>query len=125
MRTGSYQNAWFKGDNAKEYAWFSLGAAMPVTAIDAHRAARTIVSAIRRGQAEIILSVPAKVAAFVHGVAPGTTVRLLSLTNRVMPGTGNTSKERFRGYESESSVTRSPLTALGRKAGEQLNQRPA
>jgi len=125
MRTGSYQNAWFKGDNAKEYAWFSLGATLPITAIDAHRAARTIVRAIRRGQAEIVLSLPAKLAALVHGVAPGTTVRVLSLTNRLMPGTGNASKERFRGHQSESAITRSSLTALGRKAAAQLNQRPA
>ncbi|HVP64316.1 MAG TPA: SDR family NAD(P)-dependent oxidoreductase [candidate division Zixibacteria bacterium] len=125
MRTGSYQNAWFKGDNEKEYAWFSLGAALPITAIDAHRAARSIVRAIRRGQVEIVLSLPAKLAAFVHGVAPGTTVRLLSLTNRLMPGTGSRSKERFRGYDSESSITRSPLTALGRKAVKRLNQKPA
>ncbi|HEX8925407.1 MAG TPA: SDR family NAD(P)-dependent oxidoreductase [Terriglobales bacterium] len=125
MRTGSYQNAWFKGDNAKEYAWFSLGAALPITAIDAHRAARSIVRAMRRGQAEIVLSIPAKLAALIHGIAPGATVRMMGFSNRFMPGTGNASKERFRGYQSESAITRSPLTALGRRAAEQLNQRPA
>jgi short-subunit dehydrogenase len=125
MRTGSHHNAWFKGDNQKEYAWFAMGATSPIAAISAQRAARTIVRAIRRGQAEIVLGLPAKVAAFVHGVAPGPTVRVLSLTNRVIPGTGNSSKERFRGHQCESTITRSPLTSLGRKAGERLNQWPA
>ncbi len=123
MRTGSHENAFFKGDNQKEYAWFSLGATSPLTAIGARRAARSIVNAIRRGQAEIILSLPAKAAALFHGVFPGTTAHLAGLSNRYMPGTGSTSKERYLGKESESAITRSPLTALGRKAASELNQR--
>ena len=123
MRTGSHENAYFKGDHRKEYAWFSLGASSPLTAIGAGRAARSIVNAIRRGQAEIILSVPAKAAALFHGVAPGTTTRILGLTNRAMPGSDATSQERHRGFESKSAISDSPLTALGRRAAGKLNQR--
>src|SRR5947207_4943379 len=40
MRTGSHLNASFKGDHRREFAWFSLGAALPIFSIDANRAAR-------------------------------------------------------------------------------------
>jgi short-subunit dehydrogenase len=123
MRTGSHENAFFKGDHRKEYAWFSLGATSPLTAIGARRAARSIVNAIRRGQAEIILSVPAKAAALFHGVAPGITANILGVTNRMMPGTGSTSQDRHRGFESKSAISESPLTLLGRRAAVKLNQR--
>jgi short-subunit dehydrogenase len=123
MRTGSHENAYFKGDHRKEYAWFSLGATNPLTAIGARRAARSIVNAVRRGQAEIILSVPAKAAALFHGIAPGTTAQILGVTNRFMPGTNSTNSDRHRGFESKSIVSESPLTALGRRAANKLNQR--
>lgn len=124
MRTGSHINAYFKGDHRAEYAWFSLAATNPLSSISARRAARTIVRAIRRGQAEVILSVPAKLAVAVHGLLPGTTARVMGLSNRVMPGTGNDSKERFRGRESETPISRSPLTAMGRKPSREFLQTP-
>ncbi len=122
MRTGSHVNAYFKGDNEKEYSWFSIGASNPVTAISAERAARSIVRAVRRRQAEVILSLPAKALALFHGIAPGTTVKMLGVTNRFMPGTDATSQDRKRGYESTTMVSESPLTALGRRAANRLNQ---
>lgn len=124
IRTGSYVNAFFKGDNRAEYSWFSLGATSPVTAIGARRAARSIVNAMRRGQAEIILSVPAKLAVWIHGLLPGTSITLAGVSNRLMPGTGSTDKHRLRGRQSENAVTRSFLTKLGRDAGKRLNQYP-
>jgi short-subunit dehydrogenase len=124
MRTGSHANAVFKGDHQKEYSWFSLGATLPVSAMDAHRAARRIVDATARGAAEITLSVPAKALALAHGVAPGTMTDVLGVVNRFMPGTGNRDPHRFTGKESETAVSRSFLTGLGRAAGRELNQHP-
>lgn len=123
MRTGSHENAYFKGDHRAEYSWFSLGASSPVVSINATRAARSIVNAIRRGQAEVILSIPAKVASAIHGVMPGTTGHMLGAAHRVMPGTGSESKERHRGLECESKVSSSLLTKLGRDAAARFNQR--
>lgn len=48
MRTGSYLNAYFKGQNRQEFTWFALGATTPGVAMNARRAARKIVNAIRR-----------------------------------------------------------------------------
>ena len=124
MRTGSHANAVFKGDHQKEYSWFSLGATLPISAMSAHRAARQIVDAAARGAAEITLSLPAKALALAHGVAPGTVSDIMGVTNRVMPGTGSRDPHRFTGKESETTVSRSFLTGLGRAAGRELNQHP-
>ena len=82
MRTGSYFNAFFKGNKPREFAWFGLGDNLPGLSISAERAAREIVTATRRGEAERILSVPANVLALAHGLAPGAMSDLLALVNR-------------------------------------------
>jgi short-subunit dehydrogenase len=125
MRTGSHLNAYFKGKNEDEFTWFSLGATLPVAAMSARRAARRIVAAIRRGQAELILSPQARALATIHGVAPGTTADLLGLVNRVLPQAEGRDRDRHLGRESETRLTRSALTALGRKAARELNQENA
>jgi short-subunit dehydrogenase len=116
MRTGSHVNAIFKGRHRQEYTWFSLGASTPVTAMSARRAARQIVRATRRGDAEIILSLQAQLLARLHGLFPGITTRVLGLVNRFLPAAGGAGQERRRGRESETAVSRSFLTALGRRA---------
>lgn len=122
MRTGSHLNASFKGDHRAEFAWFSVSASNPVVSIGARRAARSIVRAIRRGQAELVLSVPAKLAVALHGVFPGTTTRIMGLANRAMPGTGSDIRERFTGRDSESAISRSRLNVLGRRAAREYLQ---
>ena len=125
MRTGSHGNAYFKGDHHAEYSWFSLAATNPLSSISARRAARSIVRAIRRGQSEIVLSVPAKLAVVVHGLFPGITMQVMGLSNRVMPGTGDSRTERHLGKESETAISNSPLTALGKRAKREFLQYPA
>jgi hypothetical protein len=55
-------------------------------------------------------------------VAPGTTADLLAVVNRVLPQAEGRDRNRHLGRESETPLTRSPLTALGRKAARELNQ---
>jgi short-subunit dehydrogenase len=124
MRTGSHANAVFKGDHRKEYSWFSLATTLPISAMDAHRAARLIVDAAARGTAEIILTPQARLLTLAHGIAPGTVADVLGMANRFLPGTGSGDPHRHTGKESETSVTQSFLTALGRAAGRDLNQHP-
>jgi short-subunit dehydrogenase len=124
MRTGSHVNAYFKGDHRKEFAWFSLGATTPLTAMSARRAAQKIVRAVKRGQSDLVLSWQAKVLAFAHGVAPGTISNVLGVTNRLMPGSRSFAKERFTGKQSGNIISNSVVTELGRRAGEELHQYP-
>jgi short-subunit dehydrogenase len=123
MRTGSHLNANFKRNHSKEFSWFALSATSPLSSISASRAARSIVDGIRRGSSEIVLSVPAKVAVAVHGLAPGTTSRLLGYVNRILPTPGGaTDRERRLGSQIDTPVKQSVITGLGRLAAQRLNQ---
>lgn len=122
MRTGSHLNAFFKGDNRAEFAWFGASASAPFLAMDAGRAAKKIVYAIRHGDAEVILGVPAKLVALAHGLAPASVVRALGMVNRVLPKAVEDGENRHRGYESESAATKTPMTAFGRRAAKRWNQ---
>src|SRR5579862_3970057 len=124
MRTGSARNAFFKGDNKAEYAWFSISDSLPVLSMSARRAAREIVDACVRGNAEVVLSLPAKFAVKVHGFFPGTTADVLGLVNRLLPSPSSDGGEREpkTGKQSFSEVSPSWLTALNERAAEQNNQ---
>jgi NAD(P)-dependent dehydrogenase (short-subunit alcohol dehydrogenase family) len=124
MRTGSFVNAWFKGQNRAEYGWFSLSSSMPVLAQNGRRAARQIVSAIRRGQAELILTPQARLLAMMNGLFPGTTAELMALVDRLLPSPQGAGQERHLGKDSESAVSDSLLTSFGRRAGQDLHQYP-
>jgi NAD(P)-dependent dehydrogenase (short-subunit alcohol dehydrogenase family) len=123
LRTGSYDHAFFKGDQAGEYDWFSVSDNAPGVSMSAERAARQIVQATRRGEAERILSLPAVIAAKVHGVAPGTTANLLGLVNRLLPLPQNGTKQTGHHVkQTNHSELRDSLTTLGQSAQERLNQ---
>ncbi len=124
MRTGGHINANFKGDHRKEFGWFSVGASTPATAMSAHRAARAIVRAIKTGRAELTLTWQAKLLARANGIAPGLVSDLLGIVNRILPGADSTDTRVFRGKESRSTVSESPVTLLGRRAGAELHQFP-
>ncbi len=85
MRTGSPRNALFTGDRAAEYRWFSVADSLPLLSMDAERAAAKLIRATLRGSPEIVLTPAAKLAVRLHGLAPATTIRLLSLANRLLP----------------------------------------
>jgi NAD(P)-dependent dehydrogenase (short-subunit alcohol dehydrogenase family) len=121
MRTGSFLAAYFKGDRAAlEYSLFTPLSATPATTVSAERAARRIVTAIRRGDPEVTLGLHAKLAARGNGLAPGATAAVLELVARALPDVRGT--DRVRGSEIDSPVDRSPLTRPGRRAAHDLNQ---
>lgn len=122
MRTGSPLNANFKGQNQAEYAWFSISDALPFISMSANNAARRIVSACQQGEAEVILSVPAKLAAALHGVCPGFTTDLLGLINSFLPAPGGIGTEAAKGKDSESSLSPSWVTTLSNQAAQENNQ---
>jgi short-subunit dehydrogenase len=124
MRTGSHVNAYFKGQHRAEYNWFALSATNPLTAMSGRRAARRVVNAIRSGESEIILSPQAKLLALLHGLAPGVLSDVLGLVNRVLPSNGGIGQSRRTGNESETRLTQSWMTRLGRAAGKDLHQFP-
>ncbi len=86
MRTGSFLNAFFKGQQELEFAPFTVLASLPFFSIDARRAARQIIRATKRKEAERVLSLSATILARFHGLFPGATATILGLLNRVLPG---------------------------------------
>jgi NAD(P)-dependent dehydrogenase (short-subunit alcohol dehydrogenase family) len=97
MRTGSPVNATFKGRNEAEYAWFAAGDSSHLTAMQAER---QIITAMRRGRPEITLSVQAKLATRLFGLAPALAQRALSLIDRLLPKPGGIGEAAALGSES-------------------------
>ena len=127
MRTGSYNAAEFKGNPEAESTWFGVSSSMPGITMDAGRAARQIVSAVKRGDAEKILTTPANLMAKFHGIAPGLSQDLLgAIGGLLLPGAASNRHSR-RGWSIPNlkSAKMRALLVLGRMAARRLNQRMA
>jgi NAD(P)-dependent dehydrogenase (short-subunit alcohol dehydrogenase family) len=122
MRTGSPRNAIFKGQHRAEYAWFSISDSLPGSTIQAERAARQIIAACKRGDAEVILSVQAVVAIKFHQLFPELSADIRGLLNRLLPAAGGIGRRRAKGVDSQSELSPSWLTALGDAASERNNE---
>jgi NAD(P)-dependent dehydrogenase (short-subunit alcohol dehydrogenase family) len=123
MRTGSPRNALFKGQHRAEYAWFSISDALPIVSQSAERAARQIIAACKRGDAEVVLSLPAKLATTVHALFPGCTADILGVANTLMlPGTGGIGTAQLPGKYSTSPWSPSFLTTLSDRAAQRNNE---
>ncbi len=73
MRTGSPYDALFKGQHRAESTWFSISDSLPILSMNAQAAARQIIAACKRGDAEVVLSLPALVGDKFHALFPGLT----------------------------------------------------
>jgi hypothetical protein len=120
MRTGSFLAAQFKEPQRTIYSLFTPISSTPLTTISAERAARRIVDAIRHGDAEVTLTLHAKLAVRVAGHAPGLTAEGLGLLARVLPK--GERPEKVAGRDIPSPVDDSIVTAPGRKAAAEFNQ---
>jgi short-subunit dehydrogenase len=124
MRTGSPRNADFKGKHRAEYTWFLLSDSTPGLSISADRAAAKIVRACEYGEAELIISLPAKFAIKMHQLFPGLSSLALAAVNLGLPAPGELGQAKAKGTHSTTSITESWLTALDKKAAEKNNQIP-
>jgi short-subunit dehydrogenase len=122
MRTGSPRNATFRGRHRAEYAWFSIADSLPGFTVSAETAATRILAAARRGDAEVLFPVAARVAAIVQAAAPNLTAQVLAGVNRLLPRAPTGRTGRRRGFESQSPLSPSLLTRLGDRAARQYNQ---
>jgi NAD(P)-dependent dehydrogenase (short-subunit alcohol dehydrogenase family) len=85
MQTGSARNATVKGQHAREYALFATLDNLPVLSMAAPEAARRMVNATVRGDAEAMIGGPAVLLRTVQAVAPQLTADLMALGNRLLP----------------------------------------
>lgn len=122
MRTGSPRNAIFKGQHRAEYAWFAISDSLPVSSMQAERAARQIIAATRRGDAEVILSTQAVMAIKFHALFPELSADIRTLVARLLPAPGGIGTRRAKGKDSQSDLAPSLLTTLSERAAERNNE---
>src|SRR5262245_23762263 len=125
MRIGSPYNAWFKGSHRDEFTWFAISGSMPAITVAGERAAAQIVEACRRGDAELVISWPARLAVVANAVAPNAVALAMDFANRVLPGSTDESGDQSRsGWQSQSRWAPSRLTRLGDRAAAANNEVP-
>jgi short-subunit dehydrogenase len=120
MRTGSPRHALVKGQQQAEYAMFDILDSLPVTSMNAERAARQIVRALEYGDAEVVLSLQARIAAKLYALAPNLVQDAMAVVARVLPAGG--SRTAIEGKDAESALAPSVLTTLSDRAARQNNE---
>ena len=125
MRTGSHVNAEFHGRHDKEYAWFALGNSLPLMSISAESAAQAILEGCARGDAEIVLTLPAKLAVLVQALLPSLMSEVMAMVDRwALPEPGGIGKRALPGHESRG-VLPEFVTTLTDEAADRNNERGA
>jgi len=127
MRTGSFTAALFKGDREAESRWFSVGASLPGLSMSTDRAASQIVAAVKRGDTERVLGLPAQLLAKANEIVPGATQELLGwIAQNCLPGhSGDKRSTAGWGLSNLKSIKMRPFLIFGRMAARRLNQRIA
>lgn len=119
MRTGSPVHVEYRGQPDKEYRWFAPGDLLPMTSMPAEQAADRIVRALRRGDAEVVLSWQARLLRVAHALSPGGMSRFLGLVNRLLPEPDGARSARGRDMP---DALPGPVDAALRRAGRRTNQ---
>ena len=101
--------------------WIGPGKLAESNAIQVN-AARQIINACKNGNAQLVLTLPAKLGVIMHALCPELTADLLTIVNRLLPAPGGIGTERAKGKESYSSWSPSLLTALNERAAWQNNE---
>jgi hypothetical protein len=112
----------FKGQHRAEYAWFSIGGSLPLISISAERAAAQILRACQYGDTEAYICNTLNLPVIAAQLFPSLTTEVLSFINRLLPPMGGIGNRAAWGYESESALSPSLLTALGEQAAARNNQ---
>lgn len=116
MRTGSARHARVKGQQRKEYALFATLDNFPLVSLDADKAARRIVNALVRGEAEAMIGGPALILRYAQALAPQFTADAMALIHRLLPGP-TTSNQGVPGASVETALTReNPIKRVAEKA---------
>lgn len=105
MRTGSARHIITKGSHEKEYANFSTISTLPLITVSAEYAARRIVNALKNGESDVIISLPAKLLALFQFSFPDMYTNIVSLVNNMLLPSATGSRTSKTGFESVSELT--------------------
>jgi hypothetical protein len=90
--------------------------------MNAERAGRRILRACVRGEAEVILSIPAKFAVRFNTLFPEATAEILALANGILPSGKGQNSAAKTGAQSFSQASPSWVTTLNEQAAQNNNQ---
>lgn len=121
MRTGSHVQAWFKGDQPAEFALFSLVAGLPGSSMSAERAARLILAAAARGDAEAIVPCTVRQIAKAAALFPNLSLAALRGVERLLPKPG--SSFAVQGQQMSLNPVLKAAVTLNERAADRNNQR--
>jgi hypothetical protein len=94
--------------------------------IDARRAARKVIEACRRGDAELIRTPPVRLAVLLNAACPGTVARAMEIANWLLPAPADGGGwDTYSGWQSVSRVAPSAVTRLSDRATLENNETPA
>ena len=110
-----------KGQLEQEYAWFKLGSSLPGLSMNAERAGRQILEACVRGEAEVVLSAPAKAMAMLYGVAPSLMQDVFGLVSSALPSARGGHSQSVEGKDVDPHVPKI-LTRLADEASLRNNE---
>ena len=86
MRTGSHLQAQFKGKHRTEFFVFALSMCVPMLSVSAEAAAKKILGACKRGEAELVIGWPYRILVSLAPLVPGLTTAGMGLMDRLLPG---------------------------------------
>jgi len=121
MRTGSHRNAYFTGDSAREYRWFSLAANMPGASASAKHAARKIANGIAAGCAEITITPQALIAARLGNLSPEAKRIAMMAMHMALPEAMEGQNTAHRGEQVREREL-FPAATIGSSAARRYNQ---
>lgn len=122
MRTGSHVHALFKGKRSEEYFWFALSDSLPVITVSANDAAKQILAACRRGDAELVIGAPYRIATRLAALFPELVAAGLGLACRLMPEPTGAEGNRPQPGWASRSLTPSLLTFLSDREARRNNE---
>jgi short-subunit dehydrogenase len=124
IHTGVVDHAIFKGQNRKEFAWFSISDSLPLLSLSAEQVARAAIAGLCRGAAEVVVPLPIWFLTKFYALFPELSTNLFGLSNRLLPKPAGISQERAFGKDSHSVWSPSWLTYLSDRAARRNNQLP-
>jgi NAD(P)-dependent dehydrogenase (short-subunit alcohol dehydrogenase family) len=122
MRTGSVYNIGVKGQQEKEYAWFTTMGANLLTSSSVEDSARQIIDACRYGEAEVITNLPARILALANDVFPELTADIMGLATQYILPDPTSSPAQKTGLESDSDLIPEHLRKRSEKAADKNNE---
>lgn len=125
MRTGSYLNAEFTGNQAGEFAWFGLLGNLPGFTVAAEQAAKEIRQAWEERRYTCTISLPAKILAASETLLPETTRSTLAFVSKTFLPRGQKGSSTTKGkwLNARFGNVFQAFTSLGKAAALKFNER--